>query len=568
MNQLYPVSKNITTICYYPVTFRHWIISNLSYSLLFLFLFCYSLSSIAQEQGTFSGSFQGNGNFFIKDTRIGAANTPQYERQLYGADAWLNLNYNRSGFNVGVRFDLFNNSNLLNPQGSFTAEGIGRWFISKQINKLNVMGGYIYDQIGSGIIFRAYEERPLLIDNALFGVRLGYDINPDWQIKVLTGRQKQQFDTFTPVIKAFNIDGFIAGKDENSKWSSSPGFGIVNRTYDDETMQTIVGTISTFSVADSIAPSFNTFAFTLYNSLSVDKFNWYVEAAWKTNDVIFDPFATKTNRDGSTSLGKLVNPSGSVYYTSVSYAGKGFGITIEGKRNKNFTFRTNPFVSLNQGMINFLPPMSRFNTYRLTSRYTPAIQELGEQAIKFDFKFSPTRRWSLDFNFSNINDLRDNLLYREFYSEFQFKQKRKWILTAGIQFQQYNQEIFETKPGAPLVNTRIPFVDFLYKIDRRKSLRFELQYMDTEQDFGSWIFGLVEYAIAPRWTFTVSDMYNNIPKQTDRIHYPRLDVFYTMRSNRFSLSYVKQVEGVVCSGGICRLEPAFSGFRFSVLSTF
>jgi len=102
------------------------------------------------------------------------------------------------------------------------------------------LGGYIYDQIGSGIIFRAYEERPILIDNALYGVRLGYDLSEDWQIKVMTGRQKQQFEQYSPVIKAFNIDGFIAGK-EDSKWSLSPGFGIVNRTYDDETMQTIVG---------------------------------------------------------------------------------------------------------------------------------------------------------------------------------------------------------------------------------------------------------------------------------------------------------------------------------------
>ena len=283
---------------------------------------------------------------------------------------------------------------------------------------------------------------------------------------------------------------------------------------------------------------------------------------------LFDPFATKTNRDGSTSLGKLVNEKGVVYYTSVSIAGKGFGLTVEGKRTENFTFRTNPFVSLNRGMINFLPPMSRFNTYRLTSRYTPAIQELGEQAIKIDLKFRPKKNIGIELNFSNITDLEDNLLYREAYSEIQIKKNRKWVLTGGLQFQQYNQEIFETKPGVPLVETLIPFVDFLYKIDRKKSLRFELQYMNTDQDFGSWIFGLVEYSIAPKWTFTVSDMYNSDPKRTDKIHYPRIDLFYTIKSNRFSVSYVKQVEGVVCSGGICRLEPAFSGFRFTANSTF
>ncbi len=535
--------------------------------LVLLFYFSLPFVLLAQEQGVFSGSFQGNGNFFLRDTAIGAANTPQYEHQLYGADAWLNLNYNQSGFHVGMRFDLFNNSNLLNPQGSYTAEGIGRWFIDKKIDKLQLSGGYLYDQIGSGIIFRAYEERPLLIDNALYGIRLAYDLTEDWQVKVMTGRQKQQFERYSPVIKALNIDGFVLGEG-NKTWSMSPGIGVVNRTYDDATMQRIVGTVSTFSVTDSIAPSYNTYAFTLYNSLTVGKLNWYMEAAWKTKDVLFDPFALKTNRDGSTAQGRLVNPNGSVYYTSVSYASKGIGVTVEGKRTENFTFRTNPFVSLNQGMLNFLPPMARFNTYRLTSRYTPAIQELGEQAVKLDFKLNPAKNLSLDFNFSNISDLDNQLLYREFYSEFQYKKKRQWILTGGIQFQQYNQEIFETKPDVPLVNTVIPFADFLYKLDRKKSLRFELQYMSTRQDFGSWIFGLAEYSVAPHWTFTISDMYNSSPKKTDKIHYPRLDVFYTVKSNRFSLSYVKQVEGVVCSGGICRLEPAFSGLRMTVNSTF
>ena len=53
-----------------------------------------------------------------------------------------------------------------------------------------------------------------------------------------------------------------------------------------------------------------------------------------------------------------------------------------------------------------------------------------------------------------------------------------------------------------------------------------------------------------------------------KVHFPRIDVSYTKRSNHYSLSYVKQVEGVVCTGGICRLEPAFSGFQLNVTSTF
>ena len=135
------------------------------WSLLFL---CLSHFSYAQGEGSkLTGSLEANGNFFMEDTLIGATNTPQYDHQLFGAETWLQLNYSNWGFDVGVRFDLFNNSNLLNPQGSYTAQGIGRWYISKTIHKLGISVGYLYDQIGSGIIFRAFEQRPLLIDNAL-----------------------------------------------------------------------------------------------------------------------------------------------------------------------------------------------------------------------------------------------------------------------------------------------------------------------------------------------------------------------------------------------------------------
>ncbi len=126
-----------------------------------------------------------------------------------------------------------------------------------------------------------------------------------------------------------------------------------------------------------------------------------------------------------------------------------------------------------------------------------------------------------------------------------------------------------------MVQTLTPYFDFLYKLDRRKALRFEGQYMATDQDYGSWAFALVEFTWAPHWAITVSDMYNVKPKKTFDaegnplpIHYPRIDVYYTQGANRFSLSYVKQVEGVVCSGGICRLEPAFSGVKVTVNSSF
>jgi hypothetical protein len=90
------------------------------------------------------------------------------------------------------------------------------------------------------------------------------------------------------------------------------------------------------------------------------------------------------------------------------------------------------------------------------------------------------------------------------------------------------------------------------------------------------LYGLVEFTIAPHWTFTVADMWNfnparinaNTGKKERPIHYPRADIFYATGPSRFAFSYIKQVDGIVCTGGICRYEPAFSGFRVNMQTNF
>lgn len=537
-----------------------------------------SSSSFAQNAGRLAGSLEANGNFFIRDSAIGADNTPQYDNQLIGSEVWLNLTYSNWGFDIGVRMDLFNNSNLLNPQDSYTDQGIGRWFIKKKINKLKISVGYLYDQIGSGIIFRAYEQRPLLIDNALYGARLVYDFSPDWQVKVFRGKQKRQFDVYDPILTGANIEGFYAPSDTSS-WSIAPGIGTVVRTFDQASMDKLVNVISGYNPDDQFKPQFNVYTFSLYNTLSAGPFSWYMEYALKSDDSFYNPFAPR-RVIGGTVPGKFVKGTGSVAYTTLSYAKKGLGITLEAKRTENFSFRADIFQQQIQGLISFNPPMFRQNTYRLTARYSPVTQDIGELAFTGDIRYSPNRKLSFLINGSYIDDLEGKKLYREVFTEITYKMKRKWQLLGGVQYQDYNQNIYLGKATTDPLVAITPYLEFLYKIDRKKSVRAELQYMDTDEDFGSWVFALVEFGIAPHWFFEVSDMYNlspnakneSIPEEDNgekkKIHYPSVGVVYSNKSNRFSLRYVKQVEGIVCSGGICRLEPAFSGFRLSVTSTF
>jgi len=328
----------------------------------FAICLCFSIGGAAQETGRFSGGFQSQANFFLRDSLIGAAGIPQYDRQLFGAQSWLDLAYSVNGFDMGLRFDLYNNSNLRNPSLSFTDQGIGRWFISKNIEKFGFTVGYIYDQIGSGIIYRAYEQRPLFIDNALYGARVTYDFNDDWQLKAFSGRQKLVFDTYDSVIKGAAFEGFH--NFEKAGVTVAPGIGIVNRTLDDETMETVVGILTGYPEQARVKPVYNNYVGSIYNTLNAGKFVWYVETAVKSSDVYNDPFAKReTFTPGDTITGSYVKNPGTVFYSSLSYAAHGLGITLEGKRTESFNLRTDPTLMLIDGIMNFLPPMNRQNTY-------------------------------------------------------------------------------------------------------------------------------------------------------------------------------------------------------------
>ncbi|MEO6038394.1 MAG: DUF6029 family protein, partial [Saprospiraceae bacterium] len=239
----------------------------------FLFIFFCGALMGAQAQNTarISGNLQTNGNFFIRDSAIGAAGTPQYDHQKFGAESWLTLNYSNWGFDIGVRFDVFNNSNLLNPVGSYTDEGIGRWYVHKKVDKFDLSAGYLYDQIGSGIIFRAYEERALAIDNALYGVRLGYELNDNWKIRAFTGREKRQFSRYGSVVRGGVLEGFIK-PDSTQNFTLAPGVGVVARTFDAETANAIATTIGGYDQRDQTGAQYNTYAASLFNTLTINSF--------------------------------------------------------------------------------------------------------------------------------------------------------------------------------------------------------------------------------------------------------------------------------------------------------
>jgi hypothetical protein len=300
-----------------------------------------------------------------------------------------------------------------------------------------------------------------------------------------------------------------------------------------------------------------------------------MEGAYKTHEAIL------FTAPDSLLNNKLVDTPGNIEYTSLNYGRKGFAIGLVGKRTQNFVMRTSANETLLNGLTNWQPVVAIQRPERLISRYTPASQDISEEAGTANMYISPNDVTNFTFTYSHINTLDNKELYREVYGEVYYQGFKSWIIQLGTQYLEYNLEIYYSEPKLdPILKAVTPFSEITYRINEKKSLRLELQYMFTQQDYGSWAFALLEYDFAPKWSISASDMYNTVPNKTadnpnyvqgetpKSNHYYNLFVAYTKDANRFSIAYVKQVDGINCTGGVCRYEPAFSGVKATITSSF
>ena len=210
------------------------------------FFFCIVLCSlrlIGQNNsepidfGTFSGNIQAISQYYQEDTLINAA----LPDQILGFNGFTNLNYNRGNFSAGVRFESYLNR-LEGYPVTFTGTGLGYRYANWKNEDLDVTIGSFYEQYGSGMILRAYEERQLGIDNALDGIKVKYSPFKGIYLKGLIGKQRHQF-----VDGLVNGNGLVRGFDgeidvnelfdtlANSKFRLLLGGSFVSKFNDDNT---------------------------------------------------------------------------------------------------------------------------------------------------------------------------------------------------------------------------------------------------------------------------------------------------------------------------------------------
>ena len=158
---------------------------------------------------------------YAEDSLIGAVVPPSKT----GYNAFANVLYNQGDFSAGIRYESYLNAVIGFP-GRFKGTGLGYRFARYKDNDrgIDVTIGNFYDQFGSGLIFRAYEERNLGIDNAMDGFRVILKPVDGIQAKFIYGKQRFDFDgeliNGPGVVRAVDVQADL--NDVFDAWSDRP----------------------------------------------------------------------------------------------------------------------------------------------------------------------------------------------------------------------------------------------------------------------------------------------------------------------------------------------------------
>lgn len=509
-----------------------------------------------------SGDFYLTTQYYLSDEEIGAGELPGGED--IGLNTALSLNYSWKNLAAGLRYEAYMPP-LLGFERALDGNGISNIFVSYQYKDYEVTLGNFYEQFGSGMALRSYYEPQLGLDNSIFGIRAKY-VSNGVSVILLHGKNRRYFEKDDSKISGadlvFTLDHFFKTL-EKQNLGIDLGLSLVHKNEENTT--------------GLLIPEYSTML-TLRSDIRYKNFNLGLEYGHKG--------------DEPHSLNRFATVDGKGLFISTGYSTKGFGVNVYWKYIENMFFRSDRESSSNvTSSINYLPPNSNINTYRLTTLYPYAVQGNGENGINVDLFLNIKKGTPLGgkygtkiaTDFSYITSLKaessvigglqndpsflafsDSLYYANWNVEVTKRVNKQLRYAAGWSYINYNRDIIEGIPGSGFVKSLTFFTDITYRLPERRFIRTELQHLSTRQHLGNWAFALVEYGWSSKLSSYLSDEWN----YDNSVHYYSIGFNYRKKATAVGLSYVRERSGLICVGGVCRFVPASNGFRVQVNTSF
>ena len=139
-----------------------------------IFAVMISFTAVAQE-GYLTGSFETTDHFYMQDE----ANKFNPSGDKYGSNNYLKLDYYKGNFSAGLQLESYLPS-LIGYPDELEKYALSNLYVNWKDDKFQITAGTFYDQFGSGLLFRSWEDRLLGLNNAIMGARFAYN----WEDKV------------------------------------------------------------------------------------------------------------------------------------------------------------------------------------------------------------------------------------------------------------------------------------------------------------------------------------------------------------------------------------------------
>lgn len=533
-----------------------------------------------EKGGYMTIGLESNNILYVNDAKLGTTYPSKF-----GSNDYLKLDYVNGRFSVGVQgeaylpalqgYDDLRNNGFDKPKVMLASK-----YIQWQDANYSVMVGDVYDQFGNGLIFRSFEDRQLGINNSIEGGRVTATFGNIVSVKALFGRPRlyssangysrgwigSQYARSTVGGADLSVSlSDIIGSEE--LMMSIEGSYVNRRERLDRELNGMNYGTDYFPYFELTSPDLNMYSARL--NLDYKGFTLRGEYAGKGKDI-----------SSGAVLGKAAK--GSAVLAELGYNVGGLSVSAQVRRLEMMGTPLSLYGNLGVmgNTLNYLPALTRQHTYMLAALNPCQMNAEGELAVQADVyytlrsKQSRQRYWNFHANYSTAYTLKAyqtasgkrELLWSDVNVDVERQWNKQWKTTLMFSRQEWNTSHGQG-PALPSTTfaSNIFVGDVMYKINKKFSLRMEAQYLLSNDYEGDWVAGLVEFNVAPHWSVFFSDMYN---LGTTRTNYYNGGLSFTHNRTRVQVSYGRNRAGYVCSGGVCRYQPAYTGVNLMLTTSF
>ena len=529
-----------------------------------------SVSAFAEQRegektkGRLTGSFETNSIFYVEDAKSGAI-TPQ---DNFGSNNYLKLDYYHGKFSAGIQGEAYMPV-LQGYPTDLTKVALTNYYAQWVDDSFSVTAGTFYEQFGSGLLFRAYEDRTLGMNNALTGARFTYNYKDIVALKAIWGM---------PRLGMKFTDTQVRGGDISFAISNLVGWKATHLAVEGSVINRYEA-ISADLKEEGGKPSSTGFS----GRVNFEHKGFVVRGEYiDAGERHYPNGAYDGVNDPRIDLIK----NGNAQLVELGYSGHGLGVNVTARRLEYMDMPTVYRNTSTANALNYIPALTAQYSYLLMNLNPYIVQPStllgsyiapGEIGGQVDIYYNVARRtklggkrgMKLGLNYSTYWSLAadrsakaDNLLWQSINFTLEKQITRKFKLNFLYSFQEYNDS---HGVNNYTWKSNIFVADMLYKWTPTLSTRLELQYLLSKDDDRDWMAALAEVNFAPHWSVYVSDMYNH---GKTNLHYYNAGVSYTKSRTRIQLSYGRNRAGVVCSGGVCRNIPAYTGANLMITTSF